>query len=464
MSKEVSEWNETEFEEIRLGDERLNIRAIKLLGQLSAQPQAFINQACEDWAATKAAYRFFDNEGVTPEAILSPHHERVCERMRGQNLVLAIQDTTELDYSAHPKTKGLGPIGNNRDGVQGLLLHMTLAVSAQGLPLGLLTQQIWAREAESRQQEYEHRATALKDKESSKWFNALKLTQERAPREAQVVTVCDREADIFEFLLVAAQDRASYVVRAAQDRRLMVKGETLWRHLKQCAVAGNLSVEVARKKKEPARTAQVVVRYARVEVRPPQRLKKVRMERWEPVWVWAVYVTEENPPQGVTPLEWMLLTNIEVADFKAAVERIEWYVLRWLIEIYFKILKSGCRVEQALLATDERLKRYLALMSGVAWRLFWLTFVNRQDSEASCRSILTEDEWQALYCKVRKTTVLPAQPPTVREAIRWIAQLGGFLGRKHDGEPGVTVLWRGWQRLNDIVDTWRLLNSPLTYG
>jgi hypothetical protein len=160
----------------------------------------------------------------------------------------------------------------------------------------------------------------------------------------------------------------------------------------------------------------------------------------------------------------MLLSNIEVADFKTAVERIEWYVLRWLIEIYFKILKSGCRVEQTLLASGERLKRYLALISVVAWRLFWLTYVNRQDSEASCRSILTEDEWQALYCKVRKTTVLPDHPPTAHEAIRWIAQLGVFLGRKHDGEPGVTVLWRGWQRLNDIVATWRLLNSSPTYG
>jgi hypothetical protein len=464
MGEGNSEWNETEFEGIKLGDKRLNVRAIKLLGQLSSQPQAFINQACEDWAATKAAYRFFDNEEVKPEAILSPHHERVRERMQGQRVVLAIQDTTELDYTAHPKTEGLGPIGNKCERVQGLLLHTTLAVTGQGLPLGLLTQQIWARELQPRQQEYERRATAMEDKESVKWLNALKLTIKSAPREVQIVTVCDREADIFEFLLTAVQEGASYVVRAAQDRRLMVDGETLWQHLKQCPVVGHLSVEVAQKKKEPARTAQVVVRYARVEVRPPQRLKKVRMEPWEPVSVWAVYVTEENPPPGVTPLEWMLLTNVEVADFEAAVERIEWYVLRWLIEIYFKILKSGCRVEKALLATGERLKRYLPLMSVVAWRLFWLTYINRQDSEASCRSILTEDEWKALYCTVKKTTSLPDQPPTVREAIHWIAQLGGFLGRKHDKEPGVTVLWRGWQRLHDIAATWRLLNSPLSYG
>jgi hypothetical protein len=146
---------------------------------------------------------------VKPEAILSPHHERVCERMQGQRVVLAIQDTTELDYSAHPKTKGLGPIGNKCDGVQGLLLHTTLAVTGQGLPLGLLTQQIWARELQPRQQEYEHKATALGDKEPAKWLNALKLTVERAPCEVQVVTVCDREADIFEFLLTATQERAS---------------------------------------------------------------------------------------------------------------------------------------------------------------------------------------------------------------------------------------------------------------
>jgi hypothetical protein len=464
VSEEKAEWPAAEFEGIQLGDERLQARAVKLLGQLSAQPQAFINQACEDWAGSKAAYRFFDNEQVKPEAILSPHYERVRARMREQRLVLAIQDTTELDYSTHPQTLGLGPIGNHRGQAQGLLLHATLAVSASGLPLGLLTQQIWARDEQPRQQEYEHKATALAQKESAKWLDALKLTRRRAPREVKVVTVCDREADIFEFLLTAEKEDAAYVVRAAQDRRLMVAGQTLWQHLQACAVAGELSVEVAEKKKEPARTAQLSVRYARVEVRPPQRLKKVRLEGWKPVWVWAIQVSEENPPGKVTPLEWMLLTNVEVEDFAAAVERIQWYVLRWLIEIYFKILKSGCQVEKCLLGTAARLKRYLSLMSVVAWRLFWLTYVNRQNPAASCCSILTQEEWQALYCTVKKTTTLPDQVPSVREAVRWIAQLGGFLGRKHDGEPGVTVIWRGWQRLNDIAATWRLLNSPLTYG
>jgi hypothetical protein len=464
MKEVATEWNEAEFAGIDLGDARLNARAIKLLGQLSAQPQAYINQACEDWAASKAAYRFFDNDRVEAANMLAPHYQQTCARMGEHRIILAIQDTSELSYSTHGQTSGLGPIGNNHEWQQGLLLHTTLAVTPAGLPLGLLTQQVWERASQPRQQEFEHKATAVADKESAKWLTALQATQGKVPPHVQVVTVCDREADIYEFLLTAEKERACYVIRAAQSRRLMVAGQTLWPHLQACPVAGRLTVEVAEKKKEPARRAHVSVRYREVEVRPPQRLKELRLEPWQPVRVWAVYVTEECPPDGATPLEWMLLTNVEVRDFDSAVERVAWYVCRWLIELYFKILKSGCRVEQCLLATRLRLKRYLALMGVIAWRLFWLTYFHRQNPAASCSSILTEDEWQALYCTVKKTTTLPEQEPTVREAVRWIARLGGFLGRKHDGEPGITVIWRGWQRLHDIAATWRLLNSPLNYG
>jgi hypothetical protein len=464
MMEEKTAWNEAEFAGIKLGDERLNVRAIKLLGQLSAQPQAYINQACEDWAASKAAYRFFDNDQVEPAKILAPHYQQTAARMAQHPVILALQDSSELNYRSHLQTTGLGPIGSTQQEQKGLLLHTTLAVTPAGLPLGLLTQQVWARPQQVRQPQSQHKAMALADKESAKWLTALEATQEQIPPGVQVVTVADREADIYEFLLNAEKQQLSYVVRAAQDRRLMIAQQTLWQHLQSCPVVGQLTVEVAEKKKEAARTAIVNVRYREVEVRPPQRLKKLRLEGWKAVRVWAVYVTEEDPPEKVTPLEWMLLTNVDVSDFDSAIERVAWYVCRWLIELYFKILKSGCRVEQCLLASGQRLKRYLALMGVVAWRLFWLTYFQRQNPEASCRSILTEAEWQALYCRVKKTIELPEQEPTVREVVRWIAQLGGFLGRKHDGEPGITVIWRGWQRLQDIAAMWRLLNSPLTYG
>jgi hypothetical protein len=459
MSTETeTNWSEQEFAEIKLGDERLKKRAIKLAQQLGAQPQAFINQACEDWADTKAAYRFFDNEKIRPDEIIVAHRKRVEQRMRNHPLVLAIQDTTELDYTAHPNTQGLGPIGNDRETVQGLLMHTTLAVTEKGLPLGVLTLHLWTRDKKSRREEYEHKTVAIEDKESAKWIKALEQTLETLPSGVQVVTICDREADIYEFLLIAEKKEAAYVVRAGQDRRLMAEERCLWEKLGRCRVAGELEVEVAAKKGEPARTATVEVRFKQVKLRPPQRLKRIRKEVWKPILLWAIYVKEKGTPEAVTPLEWMLLTNVAAGNFDEAVERVEWYCQRWQIEVYIKVLKSGCRIESCLLATAGRLKRYVALMSVVAWRLFWMTQIKRQNPKASCTMVLTEHEWQSLYCRINKTRVLPQQPPTVSEAVRWIARLGGFLGRKGDQEPGVTVIWRGWQRLNDIAATWLLLH------
>jgi hypothetical protein len=459
MSETVTNWSKEELSGINFGDERLNKRIIKLAGELGEQPQAFINQACEDWAATKAAYRFFDNEKVKETQILSAHSDRVVERMKRYDVVLAIQDTTEIDFTAHPEKEGMGQIGNENG--KGLLMHSTLAVTTAGLPLGLLAQQIWARGKKRDRKNYEHKKVAIKDKESQKWLDALEQTMTCIPKGVQVVTVGDREADIFEFLIRAEQLDADYVIRAMSNRCLMTTDRSLWEELEQSPLAGRLEVEVAAKKDAPARTAKVSVRYAQVELKPPQRLKEVRIDGWKPVQLWAVYVKEVYAPQGVEPLEWMLLTNVPVNNYEDALERIEWYCQRWSIELFHKVLKSGCRVEDCLLATAARLKRYLTLMSVIAWRLFWLTHINRQHPQASCTTILADHEWQALYCRINKTTDLPTQPPTVRQAVRWIAQLGGFLARKNDGEPGITVIWRGWQRLTDIVATWLILH-PIT--
>lgn len=174
----------------------------------------------------------------------------------------------------------------------------------------------------------------------------------------------------------------------------------------------------------------------------------------------AILVREENPPANLAelgdhePIEWLLLTNTPVSNFDQAVQVIAWYCCRWLIEVFHKILKSGCRVEDCLLQTAKRLQNYIALMAVVAWRLHWLTYLNRTAPDLPCTHILTMTEWQALYMRIHKSTQFPPTPPTVRQAVRWIAQLGGFLGRKSDGEPGVTVIWRGWQRLQDLAATW----------
>ena len=171
---------------------------------------------------------------------------------------------------------------------------------------------------------------------------------------------------------------------------------------------------------------------------------------------------EEHPPEnlaelGHEPIEWLLLTNTLVSNFEDALRVVEWYCCRWQIEVFHKIIKSGCRVEDCLLQTADRLKNYIALMSVIAWRLHWLTYINRTEPDLPCTAILATVEWQALYMRIHKTTKFPKVPPSTHHAIRWIAQLGGFLGRKSDGEPGVTAIWRGWQRLQDLADTWAIV-------
>jgi len=184
----------------------------------------------------------------------------------------------------------------------------------------------------------------------------------------------------------------------------------------------------------------------------------------KPLKLYAVWVKEIDPPADVDPLEWMLLTNVPVTTLADAIERIEWYGQRWHIEVYHKVLKSGCTVEDCRLQTADRLQRYLTLFGVVAWRVYWITHLNRHQPEAPCTLVLTTHEWEALYCTIHHTTKLPKQLPTVRQVVRWIGQLGGFLGRKQDGEPGVTVIWRGWQRLSDIAATWLLLHPKTTCG
>ncbi len=461
----ASQWIITELQHVDLGDKRLNRRLQETAAQLAAQPQAPINQACEDWAAAKASYRLFDNEKVTPAKILQPHQTCAQARMAAYPLVLALQDTTYLDFSTHRQTTGLGPIGTPEQELQGMVQHTTLVVTPSGLPLGVLTLDIWTREAEaSALSDYEQRRQPIEEKESYKWLSALAETVRLTPPGVQVVSVCDREADVYELFVQAVELKTGLLVRATQDRKVLAADTPkIWATVEAAPLSGHLSVHVPAKEKEPERQAIVSVQFCQVTIKPPQRPAREDRAPLTPVTLSAILVREEDPPKDVTPLEWLLLTNVPVHTFDDAVERVRWYRSRWHIEVYFKVLKTGCRLEKCRLATVDRLKRFATLLSIIAWRLYWLTHINRQAPEASCVLVLAEHEWHALYAVIHRTTQLPEQPPTVSQVVRWIAQLGGFLGRKGDGEPGVTVIWRGWQRLHDISTTWLIMNQE-RYG
>ena len=443
-------WSRQEFSGLDLGDSCLNERLLDVADALGSHPESTINAACGDWSSVKGAYRLFDNEKVSSAKILGPHFQRTVDRMSEHRRVFAIQDTTYLDYTDPPSTRDLGSIGTKSQNRWGILKHTTLMVSESGVPLGCLTDKMWTRESFGLK---DHKSKRLEEKESHRWIEALSEVKAATPDGVEVIFLSDRESDIYEFFVEAGE--TPFVIRAAQDRCVDACVGKLSELVRSQEVAGEFQTEVARRGNQPAREAMVSVRFTIATLCPPRR-RSSGAEVLPTVEVSVVWVLETDPPDGVKPLEWLLLTNVKVSTFSDALQRIDWYKQRWQIEVYFKVLKSGTKVERVRLATKDRLLRYIALLSVIAWRLYWLTKINRHTSEADCTHVLHDHEWKALYCVTHKTQRLPEKIPTVSEVVLWIAKLGGFLGRKSDGNPGVTVLWRGWQRLNDISNAFAI--------
>ncbi len=455
------EWLREEFSGVDLGDERLDRRLIKTAELLGKSPVSPINEACGDWASTQAAYRLFDNDKATPEAIREPHIAATVKRMVAcGGPVLVAQDTVFFSYGKHPKTRGLGPIGKSSEAHdRGLIMHNALAFTASGVPLGLLSQRIWARQ-EVPEEEYVEKilrlqCTAIEEKESSKWLLALRETVARAPKGVQVVTIADRESDFYEFLTAAKELGARYVIRACRDRKLVPEEsagwETMIEALAAAPVLGSLEVAIAGNGKRKARTAVLEVKVAQATIQPPQRRGHARDSGSnEPITVQVIGATESAPPTGQEAVSWVLLTNLHVADFEAACEKVQWYGKRWGIETWHKVLKSGCKVEDCLLETGERLARYLTVFSIIGARLMHVAYLARVQPDLPATEVFSKEEIEALHVRVHKA-LPPAKPPALREVVRLIGRVGGHLGRKCDGEPGMTVLWRGWMRLYEDV-------------
>jgi len=458
---ESVEWVAEEFAGGDLSDKRLDRRLIKTAEQLARSPASPINEACGDWASTQAAYRLFDNAKASPQAILQPHTTETVKRIAAHGgPVLVIQDTVFFSYGRHPKTQGLGPIGNRAsEHERGLIMHNALAFTASGVPLGLLSQNIWARQevAEEGYQEKIERlqCTAIEEKESSKWLLGLHETVERAPRGVQVITVADRESDYFEFLTQAQEQRARFLIRARTDRMLVPEEsagyESILEALASAKVLDTMMVKIPGNGKRKARTADINVCVAQVSIKAPQRRGNAKASgSTEPISVKVIGATERSPPEGEEAISWVLLTNLPVPDFEAAAEKVRWYGHRFGIETWHKVLKSGCKVEDCLLETAERLCRYLTLFSIIGVRLMHVAYLARVQPDLPATEVFSKEEIEALHVRVHNA-LPPAKSPTLREAVRMIGSLGGHLGRKCDGEPGMTVIWRGWMRLYETV-------------
>ena len=452
------DWVEEEFEKAELGDERLRKRLYEIVRDFYGKPQANIPQACRSRARTKAAYRFMDNEEITMGKILKAHYHTTVQRLRKEKTVLAVQDTTSLNYSTHPATENLGPIGYNKDKTIGLMVHDTMVFNLEGTPLGLLNVQCWVRDKEEYGKRHRRHKLPIEEKESRKWlisYQAAAEAQKQNPK-TMIVSVGDREADIYELFEVALKNPKGpkLLIRAVQERVLSNEQEHVWDYMQKKTAGGKQYIKVPRKANKPARETEMRIRFGEVELKPPQ-IKKEK----ENIKVWAILAREENVPESVQPLEWLLYATTPVNTFEEAVEKLEWYTKRWGIEIYHKTLKSGCKIEERQLGQAERIETCLAIDMVIAWRIYYLTKLGRETPDIPCSVFFEESEWKALVVFKTKNPVAPAQPPNLREAIRMIASLGGFLGRKSDGEPGTKTLWLGLQSLDNITETWKIFNK-----
>lgn len=455
------DWAEEEFLDAELGDNRRVKRLITLARDFYARPQGNIPQACGSRARTKAAYRFFEDKNNTMEKIHKSHREATLNRIKNEKVVLAAQDTTTLNYSAHPATTDLGLIGSKQEGLIGLLVHDTMAFNVEGTPLGIMDVQCWARNPADFGKKHLRHQYSIEQKESYKWlksFKAVTEAQKRCPGTT-LVSIGDREADIYELfhLALSEPDNPKLLVRAEHNRLLADGQGKLYEHISSLELVGIQRIRVPRKKKQPAREAEMEIRFAKVKLRPPHGKKELGE-----LTIFAVIAEETNIPPGVEGLKWILLTTCEVRTFEQAVEKIQWYCLRWGIEIYHRTLKSGCKIEKRQLGSADRIESCLAIDMVVAWRIYHLTKLGREVPDVPCTVFFEDAEWKALVAYKTKNPIPPDDTPTLRETIHLVASLGGFLGRKSDGEPGTQTLWLGLQRLDDITEMWKISFSVPT--
>ena len=402
------------------------------------------------------------------EKILAPHYQATLRRIAAQPVVLLAQDTTEIDLTRAEEVVG-GPL--NSEARQGFYDHAMVAFTPEGTPLGVVSAEIWARDPEefekSRKQKHkENRSKPIEEKESFRWLEGYRRAcgvAEAAP-QTKVICLSDSEGDIYECYTEAQAEqskvKAHFVVRACQDRRLQEEEKKLFEKVAASPVLHQLKVQVGkrpaksgddrkRKQARQERVAEVTVQAATVELEGPERPGG----RPAPVKVNGVLVREPNPPEGEPPLEWLLLTDMPVASKEEALEVMEYYCVRWQIEIYFRVFKGGCGVEELQLEADDRIKACLAVYMIVAWRTLFVTKMGRECPEMSCEVVFSQEEWKAVYVVVKGE--LPEQVPSLGEMVKIVASLGGYLGRKGDGPPGPKTMWIGLQRMTDLASAWR---------
>ena len=462
-----------EYEELEFafGDKRLNKRGKQILNSFFEKPSSSINGSFKGWGETKACYRFFENKKVKVEEILKPHKVGTLKRIGGHDVILCIQDTTIIDYSHRlQKVEGLGKL--RKENEQGFLMHPTIACSSSGLCLGILDNHIWTRDV-LLGKKLRQESKPIEEKESLRWLKSYRMTQEIAVANPNKVfiNIADREGDFYELLQEYDSKQAAnahLLVRAKSDRK--VKGgdgkiSKLWDEVENEKIDCHIEFKMSsirqhknKKKLRKGRSVRQSVKVKRISLIPPEDVKQPK-----PVELTAILCSEINPPNDEEKIEWLLLTTLSSKDVLNVQQIVKYYVLRWNIELFFKILKSGCKIEELQLETIDRLLNCITMYMIVAWRILFLSHLGRSCPDLPCDLFYDENEWKVVYTIAYKKKP-PQIPPSINAINRIIASFGGFLNRKSDGEPGIKSMWVGLQRLRDFTLAFETFQGVNIYG
>ena len=453
-SSDNATWVDGETADFNFRDARLGKRLNKLLEVFGDGIGRTVPLACQDWANTKAAYRFFDNDRVDEQAILAGHFQ--ASRDRGQATsgpLLILHDTTEFSYMRdEPELVGLsgGSVRKNGQATSGkkcgVLMHSSLALTPEGLPLGLCAIKFWSRveqEGTTAEKKKKSGRLPIEEKESFRWLENLRQSSDLLAQPERCVHIGDRESDIYELFCTAQELGTRFLVRRRVDRRTAEGEHTIEKEMAKVDVQGLHRIEF-RGAQGQSCAALLEISYQRLTVLASPGKKNVPLQ----LELIVVHAQERDTPPGREPLQWKLITNLPVDSEAQAIEKVDWYAMRWKIETFHKILKSGCGAEDLRLRTAARLTNAISIYCIVSWRIFWMTMINRVQPDADPGIALMPIEIKVLD-KLRPDKT--KSPKTLHHYIIKLAKLGGYLARNNDAPPGPTVIWRGLARLHDVV-------------
>lgn len=444
-----------DFPQLDFGDIRRNERFVTIINNISSQPGSSIPKQNKRWYDTKATYEFFKNEDVSIEALKRTMMLYGAKQVSEQLELLVIHDISNISYN-DLHADGLGYL-DNKDG-RGILCYSSMAATTEGLPLSLLYQHTWVRALEDLGKSSKRKQTNFEDKESYRWYEGMIEVNNQLEPEINKIHIADRGADIYELFFHAYHANTDLLIRARHNRQL-TDGSHLWQNIAEQPLAGIVNLDIPDKTGNKKLSTAVELRYHTVEILRPANNK----DSYESVTLTAIEI-KESPSVGKDKEEcihWKLLTTLDVSSIADVLKCVKWYTYRWLIERFHYVLKSGTKIEELQLKDAESLQKAISVYSIAAFRVMQLVYESRHHPHINCEVILTKSQWKTLYMLIHNTSKPVIHPPSLEQAVEWIGKLGGYLGRKSDGPPGLKTVWLGYQQLCHATSVYEIMTQKI---